>query len=98
MDGPASGVGVLSKLTITGTPIGLSGSSTFSASCEYILSGLTPTFDPAQPLGIYDVSINVLDDTNGVGSIQVQMSSLATIPTFTSGSPILKIVLNINLD
>ena len=94
---PASGAvgGINTTLTITGAPIILSGSSTVSGSCEYIVSGLAPaiTLDPE-----YTIITKILNNTTVLSStVLLQMYGILTLPTYV-GTACLKLVLNFNLD
>jgi hypothetical protein len=95
---PASGAvgGINTTLTKTGAPIILSGSSTVSGSCEYIVSGLAPVIGPVLPE--YTTITKILNNTTTLLSeVQLLMYGILTLPTYT-GTAVLKLVLNFNLD
>ena len=97
IDAPLSGAlgGINTTLQITGAPIILSGSSTVSGSCEYIVSGLAPVIgiDPE-----YTTITKILNNTTVLSStVLLQMYGILTLPTYV-GTACLKLVLNFNLD
>ena len=96
MIGPATTVAIATVLVISGAPVNLVGTSTITASTEWVCSGATPT---VANVPVVNSSVSILNDTVAPSlSSAITLFSSSTGATFSSGSPILKLVININLD
>jgi hypothetical protein len=90
----ATTVAINQTFQVLNCPVNILASTTISGSADWVLTGLTPTLT-VYP--IFTQAIGVLNDTNGLTTLSLQVAS-STAATFSSGTPCLKIVLNLTND
>lgn len=96
MVAPATTVSIATVLRIAGCPVNLAGTSTIAVSTDWILSGATPTV--ANVPIILDC-LSVKNDTVVPTSSEITFLAVAISgAVFSSGSPVFKMIITINLD
>lgn len=92
----ATAVPITQVLEITGVPSNFLGVNTITSSTVWSCNGPAPVITS---VGVFSSSIAVLNNSAipNISAVFVDCFS-TTAPTFTSGSPILKLVVNFNLD
>ena len=92
-----STVAIAQNVLLIGLPVDYVGTHTITGSCEWILTGATPTvtFTP-----VLSSTLTVLNDTlaPNLGSTATLSANSTTAGTYSSGSAIMKFVININAD
>ena len=96
MQADTTGNPIATTFSVGGVPLGFAGNYTFTGTASIIVSGTTPTLNLNTP--IYTTPLKVLNDTNGLTTIELNMfSSVSPVYTPVSGA-VLKLIISINLD
>ena len=96
MQADTTGNPIATTFSLGGIPLGFAETHTFTGTASFIVSGTTPTLTINTP--IYTTPLRVLNDTNGLTAVELNMfSSVSPVYTPVNGA-VLKLIISINLD
>lgn len=92
----ATTVAINQVVNLTGLPVNFVGTHTITGSCEWILTGATPT---VTVVPVLTTTLVISNDTvaPNLGSV-ASLHGVSAAATYSSGTALLKCVININLD